>query len=112
MDEQTAAIITKIVYRANRIVRYVSNCTLEMFLADELLQDGVCMNLLNMGELVKQLPQDIRQQYSDIPWKKMAGLRDVTAHGYDSLRMNDIWETATKDVPILIGKIEEIIRAG
>ncbi|MDR1832513.1 MAG: DUF86 domain-containing protein [Fusobacteriaceae bacterium] len=109
MDELTRALLTKIIYRANRIIRYVSGCSLEMFLDNEMAQDGVCMNLLNIGELVKQLPQSVRQQYADIPWKKITGLRDITAHGYDSLRINDIWGTATKDVPVLICRIKTIL---
>jgi len=37
-----------------------------------------------------------------------AGLRDVTAHGYYTLRMEDIWETVTKDVPLFLTQIDEI----
>ena len=49
------------------------------------------MTLINIGELIKNLDFVFRQKHSDIPWKDMAGLRDVAAHGYFALRMTDIW---------------------
>ncbi|GHU66456.1 nucleotidyltransferase [Clostridia bacterium] len=109
MDELTGAILEKIVYRADRIIRYVTEHTQETFLADEMVQDAVCMNLLNIGELVKQLPIDIRTQYPLVPWRKLAGLRDITAHRYDSLRMVDIWTAANKEVSALKTQVEEIL---
>jgi uncharacterized protein with HEPN domain len=109
MDNYTKQILKKIVYRSNRIDSYISDHSRESFLADDKTQDAVCMNLLNMGELVKQLSMEFRSEYSDIPWRKIAGLRDMTAHGYDSIQMEDIWTTAKTNVPVLKSQIEKIL---
>ena len=67
------------------------------------------MTLINIGEIVKLLSEDIKQNNTVIPWRSIAGLRDVTAHGYQTLRMEDIWETVSEDIPKLQRQIEEML---
>lgn len=59
------------------------------------------MSLLNIGELVKELPDDVKIQYPSMPWKSIVGLRNHTAHGYHSLDDAVIWEIARNEIPIL-----------
>jgi uncharacterized protein with HEPN domain len=56
------------------------------------------MTLINIGESVKNLSEEFRMSHTEIPWKDMAGLRDVTAHGYFTLRMSDIWIYASAEL--------------
>ena len=44
-----------------------------------------------VGEATKRLPADFREQYPDIPWKKMAGMRDRIIHGYDNVNLDVVW---------------------
>jgi uncharacterized protein with HEPN domain len=44
---------------------------------------------------------EARKKYPNIPWKELAGLRDVTAHSYQTLRMDDTWKTATIEIPLI-----------
>jgi len=81
------------------------------FLDSEILMRAVCMTLINIGELVKLLTEDVKQANQAIPWRSIAGLRDVTAHGYQTLRMEDIWETVTKNIPQLLTQIGVILHA-
>jgi uncharacterized protein with HEPN domain len=82
--------------------------TLETFLDDERTKRAISMTLINIGELVKSLTDETRKQYSYIPWKLIAGLRDIAAHHYESMTMEDIWETAENDVPALLDNLLEI----
>ena len=50
-----------------------------------------------------------KRENPSIPWRQIAGLRDVTAHRYMTLRMENIWETVSVDVPTLKEQIEKII---
>lgn len=59
------------------------------------------MTLINIGELVKNLSDDLKRGTPRIPWRSIAGLRDVTAHRYQTLRMGDVWITAQQDIPQL-----------
>jgi uncharacterized protein with HEPN domain len=53
---------------------------LEAFAQTPIIQDAVIRNFAVIGEATKRLPKDSRHRYSDIPWQKMAGLRDVLIH--------------------------------
>ena len=49
-------------------------------------------NLEVIGEAVKKIPDDVRNSYKDIPWKKIAGLRDILIHEYFGINMNIVWD--------------------
>jgi len=63
---------------------------IETFAQTPMIQDAVIRNLAVIGEATKQLPIDFRQRYPDIPWKKIAGLRDVLIHDYLRIDTNEI----------------------
>ena len=67
------------------------------------------MTLINIGELVKLLSNDVRDNNRHIPWRSIAGLRDVVAHRYQSIKMEDIWNTSNIDVPRLEEQLGELI---
>ena len=79
------------------------------FLADELTQDGVIYNLAVIGEAVKKLPKPLRTAYPTIPWKSVAGLRDIVIHDYDSTDIQKIWKIVERDLPPLRQTIERML---
>ena len=81
----------------------------ESFLANDEKQRAVCMTLINIGEAVKQLATQIKLKYKHIDWKGASSFRDVAAHKYGSLRMDDVWDVIEHDLPNLKNQIEEII---
>jgi uncharacterized protein with HEPN domain len=62
-----------------------------------------------IGEATKNLPDTLKNEYPDVPWKFMAGIRDKVVHGYFVVDLPIIWSTAKKDVPSLKSSIEEIL---
>jgi len=66
------------------------------------------MTLINIGELVKNLTREFVELNRDIPWKEVAGFRDVAAHKYQTLRMEDVYLTVTEDLPMLRDMIKRI----
>ena len=111
MDSRDAAVMKKILEEAQIIVSMIAGFDYEVFIVDEKTKRAVCMALINIGEMVKLLSDNVRQTYPAIPWRSIAGLRDATAHGYQTLRMADIWETVTKDIPQLLTQIKDILSA-
>ena len=74
-----------------------------------MLMRAVGMTVINIGELVKNLSADCRRTYTHIPWKEIAGFRDIAAHKYQTLRMEDVYETVTADFPALRDEIRGIL---
>ena len=81
---------------------------LETFLEDEKLKRAVSMAVINVGELVKNISEELRQEYTYIPWKAMAGIRDIAAHRYLTLRMEDVYNTMSKEFIEIKNKLSRI----
>ena len=67
------------------------------------------MTLINIGELVKNLTDDFKLNFNNIPWRGIAGMRDITAHKYQTLKMGDVWVTLEKEIPFLKSELIKII---
>ena len=83
--------------------------SLDAFMQNEMLMRAMGMTVINVGELVKNLTEGIRLAHPQIPWKAIAGFRDIAAHKYQTLRMEDVYETVTTDFPPLKEQIEALL---
>lgn len=54
-----------------------------------------------IGEAAKQVPVSVRDEYPDIPWRDIAGMRDRLIHGYFSVNLERLWNTVLEDLPRL-----------
>jgi uncharacterized protein with HEPN domain len=81
----------------------------EEFAEDYQLNFAVVRALEIIGEATERLPESMREQYSEIPWNDMAGMRDRIIHGYDAINLRIIWETAKKRIPEIKPKIQQIL---
>jgi uncharacterized protein with HEPN domain len=99
MERHDEAILKKIQEECSFLAKSAEGLNLEAFLNNVIINRAVCMTLINIGELVKNLTSHFRNIHLQIPWRSIAGLRDIAAHGYFSLRMDDIWKYAVEDIP-------------
>jgi len=74
---------------------------------NNLYRKAVVMSILNIGELTKQLPDDYRTEFSEIPWKQISGMRDIAAHGYSEMDDDIIWDVVTQSIPELVTFIKK-----
>ena len=109
MNKRDRIVLFKIVEEAAAVAQMLHGINESAFLANDEKKRATCMTLINIGELVKILTNDFRESYKQIPWKDMAGLRDVAAHGYFTLRMPDIWVFAAIELPMYTAQIREIL---
>jgi len=91
--------IEDILSSMEKIERYVSNSNYETFEENEMIVDAVIRNLEIIGEASKNIPDDIRKRYSDIPWKRMVGLRNIAIHEYSEVDLKTIWRIIKKNLP-------------
>ena len=70
------------------------------FVSDERTKRAVSMTLINIGELVKNLTQELKDAHKEIPWRAISGMRDITAHKYQTLRKEDVYSTCIDDLPV------------
>jgi len=82
----------------------------EAFLGDETLKRAFARSLEIIGEAVKQLPNDVKQRYSHLEWRAMAGMRDRLIHVYFGVDYDLVWDVVTNKIPELQQAVEDILR--
>jgi len=83
--------------------------TEEQFFSDRKTIEAVVWNLQVIGEAVKNIPREIRSGYPDVPWRDMAGLRDVIVHQYFGIKLDVIWKVVQNDLPRIEEQVSEIL---
>jgi uncharacterized protein with HEPN domain len=61
-----------------------------------------------IGEGVKKIPDNWKAEYQNVPWKEIAGMRDVLIHHYFGVDYAVVWQTVKKDVPLILPEIEKM----
>ncbi len=83
--------------------------TLEEFRKDINLQDAVIRRFEIIGEAVKRLPENLKSQYPDVPWKVAAGFRDVLIHDYPEIVIDQVYITGKEHLPGFKEQVREVI---
>lgn len=109
MPRDSSVYLEDIVTAAERVAGYVAEHTLASFAADAKTVDAVVRNLEIVGEAVKQVPDDLRQQAPDIEWAKVAGLRDILIHAYFNVDLEIVWDIVTNKLPDLAVKVKALL---
>lgn len=79
------------------------------FSKDVNTQDATLRRIEVIGEAVRNLPDSFRKKHSKIPWKNIAGMRDILIHKYFGVDMDLVWKIANSDVPKLKKQIIKIL---
>jgi len=90
------------------IEKYTQALTENEFYKNQMVQDAIIRRLGIIGEAAKNIEEDFRNKYPAIPWKKIAGLRDIITHEYFGVKLGRIWEIVKTDLPELKQKMTTI----
>jgi uncharacterized protein with HEPN domain len=74
-----------------------------------MIQDAVIRNLEVIGEAAKGLSEELRLVNSDIPWRQIAGLRDVLIHHYFGVKLETVWQVVVEHLPRLRERVEQLL---
>lgn len=92
----------------NKIESYVA-VGQDVFMTTSHWQDAVVRQLEIIGEATKRLSENLRNQYPQVPWRRIAGLRDVLIHDYLGVDLGKIWKITQNELPELRRWVEAIL---
>jgi uncharacterized protein with HEPN domain len=88
---------------------FTGELTFDEFVNDRKTTHAVIRCFEIIGEAVKNLPDEIKSQYPDIPWREIAGMRDKMIHEYFGVNLQIVWQTIEEDLPFFDIIIEKLL---
>ena len=109
MKEEFLDYIEDTIGAMNDALSFVKDMEYDVFLRDKKTIYAVNRALEIIGEATKNIPASVKNRYPQIPWKKMAGMRDKVIHEYFGVDLKRVWSTVKKDIPDLKPLFEKIL---
>ena len=91
-----------------KIGDYTHGMTFDDFSADNKTIDAVVRNLSVIGEAVKNIPEEVKSKYPDVPWNEVAGMRNKIIHEYFGVDEEILWKTIKEDLLIFKNQVDAI----
>lgn len=109
MSKDWRVRIEDMIEAIERSISYVHGHNRSSFLADPRSQDAVLRNLEVLGEASKRIPSPIMHQYPDIPWSRLADMRNILVHEYHSVDPNIVLDTVRDELPPILPILKSIL---
>ncbi len=111
LTERDREILPKIIRYCERVESKMVGLTRQTLESNLDIKEIICFNILQIGELAKNMSEGFQREYKDVPWKKIKGMRDWVAHGYGTIDLETVWTTITEDIKPLHQYCEKILQA-
>lgn len=105
-DEKQNGLLRDVLDSSRQIRTYLDGIDREAFMADLLIQDAVLRRFEIIGEAASRISPETQALFPSLPFRSMRGMRNIIAHDYGEVDLEQVWKTATADLPGLIATLE------
>lgn len=102
MSRRERLYLGDMIEACEKLSRCIQGIEREALEGEGIRYDAVLHNLTVLGEAAKHIPEDVRRRYPDIPWRKIAALRDIVVHQYFGVDRDAVWDVVRNKVPGLL----------
>jgi uncharacterized protein with HEPN domain len=109
MRPRDGAALWDIIAAGRLATSFIHGVSRDSFLDDLLIQSAVIRQIEVMGEATKRLSEEFRAETSKIPWRKIAGMRDLLIHAYDHVDPEEVWNVLQTSIPSLVVQLNDLL---
>lgn len=110
MKKNLKVYLDDIISSCEKIEKYIENKNQESFENNDELQDAVLRRLEIIGEATNRLPEEFKNEYSKIEWRKATGMRNILIHMYDDVDLDIVWRTITEILPQFKTQVKNLLQ--
>ncbi len=110
MSHSDKALLQHILDETDFIELETNSISRDFFLSDRKTQKAFSRSIEIIGEAVKNLSKSLVEQYPNVEWRSIAGMRDKLIHGYFSVNYTLVWDVAVNEIPKLRQTVEGILK--
>ena len=98
-EDRTDLYLDVLIEAMDNVIEYLEGMTFSEFSKDKMRMDAVLRNIQIMGEAARNLPDTLKEEHPEVPWKRIIGLRNIVVHAYFGVDQQMIWKIGTENIP-------------
>lgn len=109
-EREVSMYVEDMIEFAGLAMEYAHGLTEDTLMAERMRYDAILRNLELIGEAATHVPDDVRQQGPDVPWRKIVGARNRIAHGYLGIAPETVWNILDQQLPSLLNALRGLLQ--